>query len=148
MTLPTARDILGIKTGFRLLVESVGGLEAASAALGGYPTGRIAEAYLPANNRAPRADHVAILEAIGGTPFVTAALARLSGHVLATQAGQGGGCETRAVHLAMARMGEAIGCFHVAVCDGDLDPAERAELRRRAAEAQREIGAFLASGDP
>jgi hypothetical protein len=73
-----------IKVAFRLLVEDVGGVEAASAALG-YPPGRISEAYALHTQRAPRVDHARRLEALADNPRVTATLARLAGCTLLPQ---------------------------------------------------------------
>ena len=132
-------DYAGLKTGFRVLVQQVGGLEAASAVTG-YPVSRLAEAYSLTSDRMPRVDHVADLEAIAPAPLVTFHLARLCGHILVPLRGRGG--VAGEALATVIRDAGALGAEVVAaMADGRLSGAERAQLRERLALLGRAVAA-------
>jgi hypothetical protein len=127
---PASREpgsLAAFKTLFHALIERVGGVHAASAALGGYPASHLSEAAsLHKPDRAPRVDHVATLEAIAGLPLVTAHLARLHGASLAEEA-RDTGCPVEAIAATLRSGGEVGGQIAAALADGAMDGAE---LRR------------------
>jgi hypothetical protein len=135
------RDLRGLKAASRLVVEAVGGYEAASAALGGYSTGRLAEACSPHHpDRWLRLQHVALLEALAEDPRITAELARLAGQVLRPRA-PAAGCATQQMHQAVAEMGATIAVWGQALADGRMDAAERAALDRQLGDLERRVAA-------
>jgi hypothetical protein len=126
-----------IKVAFRLLVEDVGGVEAASAALG-YPPGRISEAYALHTQRAPRVDHARRLEALADNPRVTATLARLAGCTLLPQPRLSGDAGL-AIAAVLRGAGELGGRAATAMGDGVVDDAERAGLVDQIGALQRAL---------
>lgn len=122
------RELRAIKTRFDLLVRTVGGLQAASAALNNYPTSRLSEAAsVNVADRWPRVDHVAELEALAQRPLVTAHLAALAGFGLAAHAPAPGCPQASLLHVIQAA-GEMVASVAAALADGRVTPAERAQL--------------------
>lgn len=137
------REYAGLKTAFRVVIQHVGGLEAARAVTG-YPTSRLAAAYdLAQLDRMPRCDHVADLEAVAGTPLVTFHLARLSGHTL-LPLGDAAGLEGKALAAVLGAAGELGQRAMEAMADGRLDEAERARLLDQLGTLQRGVAQAMA----
>ena len=123
----SAPGLAAFKTLFGGLIERVGGVHAAAAALG-YPASHLSEAAsLHRPDRAPRVDHVAALEAIAGAPLVTAHLARLRGATLA-EAARDDGCAVAALAATLRGGGEVGGQLAAALGDGAMDSAEAREV--------------------
>lgn len=130
MTQHHPRDLIALKTAFRLLVQGVGGGEAAGAALR-YRPSHLSEAASPhCQDRWPRVDHIAELEALAGEPFVTAQLARLSGCTLLPMP-RARGEEGAALAAVLSSAGELGARTVAALSDGALNEAERADLVAR-----------------
>lgn len=129
-------DYRALKTATRLLVQAVGGLEAAASASGA-GTSRLAAYYDP-NSEDDFAPIWAIadLERVAGRPYVTTVLARLQHHALLplpTAQGEVG----RAIGQVLCnagRVGKAAAEF---LADGKLDDSERARLADKLAELSR-----------
>lgn len=122
------RDLVALKTSFRLLIDAVGGLEAAHAVTG-YPTSRLSEAASPNHlDRWPRLDHVAELEAVAGRPIVSAVLAQLAGHTLQAATAQPG-TPGEALVGVVRQAGDVVSAAAQAMSDGRICEAERAALR-------------------
>lgn len=146
------RDLLALKTGFRQLLDAVGGQVAASSVLGGYPHGRLSEAASVHNDeRWPRLDHVAELEAVADhQPYVTSVLARLAGCTLLPLPRQHGS-EAHALADVLRGAGDLGGRTATALADGGIDAAERADLLAGLARLARGVAhaqAVLASAAP
>lgn len=121
------RELIALKTRFRVLVDAVGGIEAASVALG-YPASRISEVASPhVADRWPRVDHVAELEALAGQPLVTAQMAALAGCALAPREAPEGGSEA-ALLGALGAAGGLVRGIAAALADGTICARERAQL--------------------
>lgn len=141
-------DRLALKTAFRLLVEGVGGVEAA-AAVTGSSIGRLSEAYSPHTDRMPRLDHAAALERVSGKRYVTEVMARLCGAALVTQRAEAG--DLGAALAAVMGAGGVLGADALeALGDGRLTEDERAKLRvgagRLRAVLERAEAALAAGG--
>ena len=116
-----------LKVGFGLLIDDVGGLEAARAVTG-HSTGRLSEAAsVNILDRWPRVDHVLMLEKIAGKPRVTEHLARLLGYgllpIIPLEGDQG-----EALAAVMRSAGELGARTMTALADGKLSDEERATL--------------------
>jgi hypothetical protein len=132
------RDLVALKTAFRLLIDAVGGLEAAHAVTG-YPVSRLSEAASPNHaDRWPRLDHVAELEAVAGRPLVTAVLAQLAGCTLDAAPRQPGTPGAALVGV-VRHAGDVVSCAAAAMSDGRICEAERAELGRQLAALDRAV---------
>jgi len=124
----STHDAAALKTRFKALINRVGGLEAASAALNGYRISHLSEAAsLQHQDRAPRVDHVAALEDIAGEPLVTAHLAQMSGHTLIPIPSMSGEAGV-ALAAVLRGAGELGGRTALALADGRITDTERAEL--------------------
>lgn len=134
-----ARDYAAMKTALRALVDRVGGVEAASSVLGGYPTSRISEAMsLHHPERMLRVDLVADLEAVAGQPLVSAVVARLNGCVLLPMPAATGDAGL-AVGAVLRGAGEVGARAAEAMADGTLTDAERGALADRLGELARAV---------
>jgi hypothetical protein len=132
MTAPelTGMDIAAIKTATRALVRSVGGIEAA-ALVCRYGKSAIAEGYDPHRpDRTLPADVVADLERCAAQPFVTAVLARLSGHALVPLV-QPGTREAQAIAEIGRESAEVFAAWATAMADSTLSDAERRAVADR-----------------
>jgi hypothetical protein len=117
----------GLKTAFRALIDAVGGFDPASLVLK-FPVSKLSEAAsLHRMDRAPRIDHVAVLEALVGEPLVTAQLARLSGHALLPQQAAPAAPAPLLARV-LREAGELGGVTAETLADGRVTQAERDAL--------------------
>lgn len=124
-----AQGYAGLKTGTRLLTRDLGGIDAAAACS---RVGRTlwSDYASPHSDRFIPVDVVIDAEAIAGTPYVTAAMARAQGYhlvpLLARPRGELGD--------ALGRISTGVGALFATVAaafsDGALSPAERDTLAR------------------
>ncbi len=122
------RDYAALKTATRGLVDSLGGVEAASTVLSGYSIGRISEAMsLHHPDRLLRLDLVADLEAVAPQPLVSATMARLAGCVLLPLPKRAGS-ESDALAAVLRGAGVVGGRVADALGDGRITDAERGRL--------------------
>jgi hypothetical protein len=144
------RDLRAIKVAFDTLMDLVGGVDAASAALG-YSKSHLSDAAsLHHPDRAPRLDHAAELELIAGRPLVTAQLARMAGCTLLPLP-RAAGTAGAAIAEVLRGAGELGAEAAAALDDGTLTEAERAALAERLdtlARAAVQARAVLAQGKP
>jgi hypothetical protein len=133
-----------IKAAFRDLVKEAGGQERA-ALLTGMPQPKISEAgSLNHPDRAPRVDHIAILEADTGRPHITKLLAEYSGHRL-EKVGKHKPADPH-VHLAhiIKESGDVAALISQALADGTITATEAKGLKVQADEAIIELQKFAA----
>jgi hypothetical protein len=117
-----------LKTAFRLLIQRVGGFEAAASCTGASPARLHVMADLQQDDRYPRLDYVADLERVAGEPLVTSILAGATHHRLSLLPQAVRGNELRAI-AATLRRGADLAAEHAeAMEDGRLSDEERAEL--------------------
>lgn len=127
MTRHHQREHRALQALFGELLDRVGGVHAAAAALH-YPASHLSEAAnLAQPGRGPRADHVAELEAIAGEPLVTAQLARMAGCTLLPLP-HAEGNDGAALAAVLRNAGELGGQVAAALSDGRLSAEERAAL--------------------
>jgi len=132
------RDLVALKTAFRLLIDAVGGLEAAHAVTG-YPVSRLSEAASPHHaDRWPRLDHVAELEAVAGRPLVTAMLAQLAGCTVEAAPRQPGSLGAALVGV-VQHCGDVVSGAATAMSDGRISAAELADIGRQLAALDRAV---------
>jgi hypothetical protein len=148
MHLTTDGERRGLKTAFRALVHSCGGLEAAVAAT------RVAKTVLAlgydqaALDRFPAIDVVADLERASGDPILTQLLAAMQGYAL-VRVEPVSGCEMRAIANVGERSSEVFAAFGRAMADGAMTQEERAVLHRELLDlvaAATEAAAMLGKG--
>lgn len=132
------RDLVALKTAFRLLIDAVGGMEAAHAVTG-YPTSRLSEAASPHHaDRWPRLDHVAELEAVAQRPVVTAVLAYMAGHVVQPQRSAPGSAGEVLLGV-MTQAGGVVSTAAEAMADGSISARERLALREQLARLAADV---------
>ena len=132
------RDLVALKTAFRLLIDAVGGMEAAHCVTG-YPTSRLSEAASPHHaDRWPRLDHVAELEAVAGRPIVTAVLAHLAGQALQPQRSAPGSAGQVLVGV-VKQAGSVVSTAAEAMSDGNITGRERSALREQLARLAADV---------
>ncbi|GGJ14043.1 hypothetical protein [Neoroseomonas lacus] len=120
-------DVAALKTAMRLLVEDVGGIDAA-ASVSRLAASSIAESYDPHRaNRMPAVDVVADLEAVGGTPRVTAILASMAGRRLVPIV-PARGRVGRSIAEVLTSSSEVGAAYVTATADGKLSRAERQRI--------------------
>jgi hypothetical protein len=138
-----------LKTMTRLLVERLGGLDAAVAALstGGRRVRRsIVSAYQSMNSdRWIPADLVARLEEVAGEPLITAELARRLGYMLVRIDGVAGECVLRKLANLAAENADLQRAAAESLADGYLCEEDLARIEREAIELHRAIGNLLAT---
>ena len=129
MHLTSEEERRALKTGFRVLVQHCGGLEAAAATSRCNKTIIAAGYDQEAKDRFPSLDVVADLERAAGEPVITRLLAAMHGMAL-VHVEPISGCALRA----MADVGEhasgVFAAFGRAMADGAITAAERETLRR------------------
>lgn len=129
-------DRAAIKTATRLLVQRVGGLEAA-ASVCRYAKSALAETYdLHRMDRSMPADVIADLESVAGAPVVTEVLARLSGHAL-LPIGTAGGIEAQALAEVGRRASDVFAAWALAHADARVTDSERDRVAGELLELQR-----------
>ena len=136
-------QIFEIKAAFRELVKLAGGQEYV-ARLTGMPQSKISEAgSVNHEDRAPRVDHVAALEAETGRPLITKLLADFAGLELAPA----GSFKIGDPHLHLAiikESGDVTAAISQALADGQISPSEARSLKRQADEAIDALQSFVA----
>jgi hypothetical protein len=146
----SAIDIAALKTGMRLLVEDVGGIDAAASVSRLAPSS-IAESYDPHRaNRMPAVDVVADLEAVGRTPRVTATLARLAGYRLVPLL-RADGRIGRSIAEVLTGSSEVGAAYVAATADGSVTTAEvlriATELTELVSAAEQALGVLLSHAE-
>jgi hypothetical protein len=130
MHLTTEEERRALKTGFRVLVQHSGGLEAAAAASRLNKTHLAASYDQEAKDRFPALDVVADLERAAGVPVVTKLLAAMHGLAL-VHVEPIGGCAISAIASVGQNSSDVFAAFVRAVSDGVITEAERADLRQK-----------------
>ena len=133
-----------VKVAFLLLVEQLGGLDAAATVAGKKRSALQEYGSLHHPDRFPPADVVMRLEALAGEPLVTAALARAAGFGLAMDGAAGDGCEIAALGQMVRAAGELSGEAFEAAADARVDDAEGARIMRTIDKMRRAMGLFAA----
>lgn len=129
MHLTSDEERRALKTGFRVLVQHAGGLEAAAAATRVNKTHLAAGYDQEAKDRFPALDVVADLERAAGQPVVTKLLAAM--HSLAlVHVEPISGCALRAIAEVGQHSSEVFAAFGRAVADGAITQGERDALKR------------------
>ena len=137
-----------LKVATRLLIERVGGLEAAASCT------RIGKSQL-ANCQSPHSDQylpidvVCRLEQIVGEPMVTKELARRSEHRLEPLGAVEPACAVRVVSAVAQEANDALQALSAGMVDGVLDDADRARIQGELLDVARvasEGAAALAGG--
>lgn len=134
-----AQEYSGLKAATRLLIRDLGGIDAAAA---GTRVGRslMSDYGNPTSDRFIPVDVLLDIEAIGGTPRLTAALARSQGYELCPVVPR----ERGALGEALARISVGVGSLFSTVAasfaDGVLTDVERADLARDLDEVIRLAG--------
>lgn len=129
MHLTTEEERRALKTGFRVLVQQAGGLEAAAAATRVNKTVLAASYDQEAKDRFPALDVVADLERAAGVPVVTRLLAGMHGLAL-VHVEPISGCAISAMASVGQNSSEVFAAFGRALADGVITEAERAVLRQ------------------
>ena len=129
MHLTTEEERRALKTGFRVLVQRSGGLEAAAAATRVNKTHLAAGYDQVALDRFPALDVVADLERAAGVPVVTKLLAAMHGLAL-VHVEPISGCAISAMASVGQNSSEVFAAFGRALADGVITQAERAVLRQ------------------
>jgi hypothetical protein len=148
MHLTTEEERRALKTGFRVLVQHAGGLEAAAAASRLNKTHLAAGYDQEAKDRFPALDVVADLERAAGKPVVTKLLAAMHGLAL-VHVEPVSGCAMRAIASVGERSSEVFAAFGRAMADGAMTQEERAVLHRELLDlvaAAKEAAAMLGKG--
>jgi hypothetical protein len=148
MHLTTDEERRALKTGFRVLVQHSGGLEAAAAASRLNKTHLAAGYDQEAKDRFPALDVVADLERAAGEPIVTKLLAAMHGLAL-VRVEPVSGCAMRAIASVGERSSEVFAAFGRAMADGAMTQEERAVLHRELLDlvaAAKEAAAMLGKG--
>ncbi|MBR0653388.1 hypothetical protein GXW78_27305 [Roseomonas terrae] len=135
-------DIAALKTATRLLVQDVGDLAAAASATR-VSGAHIARAYdRQFDTTLAPIDVIADLERVGGTPRVTAELARLQGHRLVSLVAAQGRMG-RSVAQVLAGASDVGAAYARATEDGRVTAAERAAIITELAELAAAVEAAL-----
>lgn len=138
---------MALKTALHLLVQRLGGVEAAGSVIGRNP-GRVsdAQAHHKPDTMLP-ADQVVALEAIAGEPLVTAAMARAAGYRLIRDGGRAEPDATlpARVGAVMADMGALLQVVSQGLADGGLDDRERATAHARFDELRLSVDGLAAA---
>ena len=129
MHLTTEEERRAFKTGFRVLVQQVGGLEAAAGATRVNKTVLAASYDQEAKDRFPALDVVADLERAAGVPVVTKLLAGMQGLAL-VHVEPVSGCAISAIASVGQNSSQVFAAFGRAVADGAITDGERAVLRQ------------------
>ncbi len=129
MHLTTDEERRALKTGFRVLVQQAGGLEAAAAATRVNKTVLAASYDQEAKDRFPALDVVADLERAAGVPVVTKLLAGMHGLAL-VHVEPISGCAISAIASVGQNSSQVFAAFGRAVADGAITDGERAVLRQ------------------
>jgi hypothetical protein len=129
MHLTTDEERRALKTGFRVLVQHAGGLEAAAAASRLNKTHLAVSYDQEAKDRFPALDVVADLERAAGVPVVTKLLAAMHGLAL-VHVEPINGCAISAIAAVGQNSSEVFAAFGRAVADGAITDGERAVLRQ------------------
>lgn len=133
------------KVAFRLLVDRLGGLDAAAAA-SGRKRSALAECYsLDHPDRFPSVQMVLRLERVAERPLVTAVLARAAGHTLAGDTGRADGGAPRLLRQFVADSHEVAIETLAALDDGKIDEAEARTLLGGLDAAERSLAAARAA---
>lgn len=122
-----ARAYNGLKAGTRLLIDDVGGIDAAASA-SRVSRSLWSEYASPGSPRFAPVDVILDVEAIGGTPRVTAALARSLGYALTLVEPRDRGAVADQLAQLARTAGDVLSNGYAALADGVLTDAERAEL--------------------
>ena len=150
MHLTSDAERRALKTGFRVLVQGCGGLEAAAAATRVAKTGLAAGYDQEAADRFPALDVVADLERAAGQPVITKLLAAMHGMAL-VHVEPISGCVLSAIASVGEHSGEVFAAFGRAMADGAITVAERETLRREMLDlvaVATEAAAILGKGKP
>jgi hypothetical protein len=139
-----------LKTLSRVLIERVGGLDPAEAALNsgggrGVRRSQLANYYNPHCNQFLPIDLAARLEEVAEDPVVTAELARRSGFVLVRENGMAGDCVLRKLATLAAENADLQRAAAESLADGQLCEDDLARIEREAMEMHRAIGNLLAT---
>lgn len=148
MHLTTDEERRALKTGFRVLVQHAGGLEAAAAASRLNKTHLAAGYDQEAKDRFPALDVVADLERAAGKPVVTKLLAAMHGLAL-VRVEPVTGCAMRAIASVGERSSEVFAAFGRAMADGAITQEDRAVLHGELLDlvaAATEAAAMLGKG--
>jgi hypothetical protein len=129
MHLTTDEERRALKTGFRVLVQHAGGLEAAAAASRLNKTHLAVSYDQEAKDRFPALDVVADLERAAGVPVVTRLLAGMHGLAL-VHVEPISGCAISAIASVGQNSSQVFAAFGRAVADGAITDGERAVLRQ------------------
>ena len=129
MHLTSEEERRALKTGFRVLVQHCGGLEAAAAATRVAKTALAAGYDQEAADRFAALDVVADLERAAGQPVITRLLAAMHGMAL-VHVEPLSGCALRAIAEVGQKSSEVFARFGFAVADGAITQGERDDLRR------------------
>lgn len=139
-----------LRTAFRLLVQAVGGLEAAAAVTGVTPA-LLARQYAPQEDGWPRIDCVLDLERVAGQPIVTEVLARMTGYTLQPRVAADGACRVAAVASVLDGGAEVASRFAASLADGRITQDESEGIARSVAALARQAavaaGVLGAGGD-
>jgi hypothetical protein len=129
MHLITDEERRALKTGFRVLVQHAGGLEAAAAASRLNKTHLAVSYDQQAKDRFPPLDVVADLERAAGVPVLTRLMAGMHGMAL-VHVEPISGCAISAIAAVGQNSSEVFAAFGRAVADGAITDSERAVLRQ------------------
>ena len=129
MHLTSEEERRALKTGFRVLVQHCGGLEAAAAATRVAKTALAAGYDQEAADRFAALDVVADLERAAGQPVITRLLAAMHSMAL-VHVEPISGCALRAIADVGEHASGVFAAFGRAMADGAITAAERETLRR------------------
>jgi hypothetical protein len=127
MHLTTEEERRALKTGFRVLVQQAGGLEAAAAATRVNKTHLAASYDQEAKDRFPALDVVADLERAAGVPVLTRLMAGMHRMAL-VHVEPISGCAISAIALVGEKASEFFAAFAHAMGDGVITESERPKL--------------------
>ena len=134
----------------RVLIERVGGLDAAEAVLNsggtrGVRRSQLANYYNPHCDQFLPIDLAARLEEVVGEPIVTAELARRAGRALAPREGAAGECRLQEVAEVSAEFGDLSAAMAGGLRDGELCAEDLARIEREAAHLHGQVADMLAT---
>lgn len=134
---------LALKARARLLVERVGGLDAAAACT---RVGRsqFAAYQSPHHDQFMPADVIARLEEVAQEPLLTEELARRAGYALSRPQGDAAACISQALARLAKESADLHGAVALGLSDGQLCPADEAAIEREAMQVKRVVNDLLA----